>query len=127
VQQGKDNLYIPDGMSSAAAHFAKNLYDNEVSYTCVPDGGSLRIGLRARVANSAYWVCFDNFRLFYYGSIPLDVVTGIDSQPLAEGKRAETTAIYNLNGQKVSTSQHLNTSSLPKGIYIVNGKKVVVK
>ena len=54
-------------------------------------------------------------------------MTGIDSQPIAEEKRAEATAIYNLNGQKVSTSQHLNTSSLPKGIYIVNGKKVVVK
>lgn len=32
--------------------------------------------------------------------------------------------IYNINGQKMSTTK---TSDLPKGLYIVNGKKIIVK
>ena len=34
---------------------------------------------------------------------------------------------YDLNGRKVSTIQPFNLSSLPKGVYISNGRKVVVK
>ena len=127
VGDDSETLYIPNDMHSASAYFARGYYESEVATELKEDDSQLKIGIRSRTSSSYYWSCFDNFRLFYYGSIPLDVVTGIDSQPLAEEKRAEVTAIYNLNGQKVSTSQHLNTSSLPKGIYIVNGKKVVVK
>ena len=36
-------------------------------------------------------------------------------------------AIYDLSGRRVSTSQHLNTSTPAKGIYIKAGKKFVVK
>lgn len=125
VQQGKDNLYIPDGMSSAAAHFAKNLYDNEVSYTCVPDGGSLRIGLRARVANSAYWVCFDNFRLYFYGGGTPDIPTDIDT--LLAGEPTEgiptDTPVYDLQGRRIVDT----LEGLPRGIYIVGGRKVLKK
>ena len=56
-----------------------------------------------------------------------DDTTNIDS--INAGNGASTVsryadAVYNLNGQKVAGGG--NTSHLPAGIYIVNGKKVVV-
>ena len=33
--------------------------------------------------------------------------------------------IFDLSGRRVSASEHLNLSTLPKGIYIVNGKKII--
>ena len=88
------------------------------------DGSKLKIGIRCKNGNSSYWSIFDNFRLYYYGSIPLDVVTGIEVQPISERKEVDATAIYDLSGRKVSSSA---TSVLPKGIYIQNGRKFVVK
>ena len=45
------------------------------------------------------------------------------SAPTADGTgRAATDAVYNLNGQKVGT--RAQWESLPRGIYIVNGKKI---
>ena len=41
----------------------------------------------------------------------------------AEGTRME--GVYNLNGQKVSDGD--STDNLPKGIYVVGGRKVVVR
>lgn len=38
----------------------------------------------------------------------------------------ENTDIYSINGIKVRTNRH-NNNDLPKGIYIINGKKVVMK
>ena len=47
--------------------------------------------------------------------------TGIEVMPQRES--GEAASIYNLAGQKITKGQ----SSLSKGIYIVNGKKVIVK
>ena len=40
---------------------------------------------------------------------------------------SENAAIYDLSGRRISTSKLLNGSALPKGIYIMNGKKVVIR
>ena len=48
--------------------------------------------------------------------------TGISRSTTAEA-RPMVSRVYNLNGQYVGAS----LSGLPKGIYIVNGRKVVVK
>ena len=46
------------------------------------------------------------------------IVTEMPGENTVEG-------IYNINGQKVASDKSLN--DLPKGIYIVNGKKYIVK
>ena len=51
--------------------------------------------------------------------------TGINGVVSASGE-AKSSAIYTLDGRKVATSSY-GKVKLPKGIYIVNGKKVVVK
>ena len=56
-------------------------------------------------------------------------ITGIDGLVTEgfeqEGQKAFDGNVYNMNGQKVGSNA--NTEGLPKGIYIVNGKKTVVK
>ena len=48
-----------------------------------------------------------------------DVPTGIETVKTAEAIDLNNAVIYNLNGQRVEKAQ--------KGLYIINGKKVVVK
>ena len=52
------------------------------------------------------------------------ITNGI-SDITADGENTNVTGVYNLNGQKVSDGT--TTDNLPKGIYIVNGKKHVVR
>ena len=65
-----------------------------------------------------------------------DIVT--DGIPVTVVNRNSSNATYDLSGRKISTSQHLNLSArpiwtlssertLPKGVYIQNGHKFVVK
>ncbi|MCH4148018.1 MAG: hypothetical protein LKF33_06285 [Prevotella sp.] len=52
-------------------------------------------------------------------------VTGIDKIEIIAGNENKVVGVYNLNGQKVSSTNSLE--GLAKGLYIVNGKKYIVK
>lgn len=54
-----------------------------------------------------------------------DITNGISGITVEGENNVNATGIYNLNGQKVSDGT--TTDNLPKGIYIVNGKKHVVR
>lgn len=54
-----------------------------------------------------------------------DITNGISGITVEGENNVNATGIYNLNGQKVSDGT--STESLSKGIYIVNGKKYVVR
>ena len=54
-----------------------------------------------------------------------DITNGISDITVEGENNVNATGIYNLNGQKVSDGT--TTDNLPKGIYIVNGKKYVVR
>ena len=58
-----------------------------------------------------------------------DTATAVKSIDNEEAIDNERKGIYDLTGRRVSTSSphHSTASSLQKGIYIVNGKKVVFK
>lgn len=56
----------------------------------------------------------------------VEETTAIDGVTADEMVKAATAGVYNLNGQLVSNNA-TKTGSLPKGLYIVNGKKVVVR
>jgi hypothetical protein len=53
-------------------------------------------------------------------------VTGIAGLTIDNGAQTATQKVFNLNGQMVK-SNSTSLENLPKGIYIVNGKKYVVR
>ena len=60
------------------------------------------------------------FNIFVTTAAGIHLAT-VDEHPTNNG-------IYNLQGQKVQSSKlKAQSSKLPKGIYIINGKKVVVR
>ncbi|MBR3983327.1 MAG: hypothetical protein IKJ92_00010 [Bacteroidaceae bacterium] len=111
--------YVPNTMASSAAYFTKGYYENSLLFDQTK-AADLKIGIRQTSSASYYWTIFDNFRLYYYGSMSIDDVTSVE-QVVTEGMAP--TAVYNIFGQKVADS----LEGLPSGFYICNGKKILVK
>ena len=106
--------WVPNSMDETATYFAQGYYVNTLD-VWVSDG-TLRIGIRKKEGEYGDWLIFDNFRLTYYGS---QKPAGIDSSTL---NAQPSTEIYDIMGRRV-----LTTDNLKGGIYIVNGKKVILK
>ena len=51
------------------------------------------------------------------------MVTAIDAPTIAKAMKAAAKGVFNLQGQRVAD----DATSLPNGIYIVNGQKVMKK
>lgn len=117
-------MYIPNNMQAASIYFAKGLYENRLPCTVETDGASLKLGIRSSIMNSSYWCIFDNFRLYYYGSTNIDILTSIQTLPTATDRQRRK-GIYSLDGRLIKTDA-ANTSGIQPGIYIINGKKVVI-
>ncbi len=118
--------YIPNSMHGASCAFDAGLYQNNITTTSQLANGSLKIGLRCTTSDSGYWTCFRNFHLYYYGKLSADTVTGIDNTgttDTAETRPQDVTRAYNLQGQQIGNS----TQNLPNGIYIIGGKKTVIR
>ena len=63
---------------------------------------------------------------FFIDGVEEDMVTGIDNIVTEESNNEIMGTVYNLNGQVVRAGATL-LEGLPKGIYIVNNKKYIVK
>ena len=127
VAVGSPTRYIPNTIASAAAYLQYSTYENEVITTLAECGDDLRIGVKCSSASTGYWTIFDDFRLYYYGTMTYDTVNDIDLIEIDEqtgiGEQEYSTKVYNLQGVKVAET----LDGLPQGIYIVNKKKVIVK
>lgn len=89
--------------------FNENTYQNATLY--VPEGSKTLYWLHP------YWEKFIN--------IQEEVMSDIATITFAEIKKeAKNGTIYTLDGQKYTIT---NISDLPNGIYIINGKKVIIK
>lgn len=121
---GSPVKYIPNDMQSASLYFAKGMYENGVLHTLAADG-NLRVGVRSNTMSSYYWVIFDDFRLYYYGSMDKDFV-GVKSVQDAGGVSAapKDAAVYTIGGTKVADGTQ-SLRSLGSGVYIINGRKYV--
>ncbi len=118
--------YVPNTQTEASAYIKAGLYAVEPQRVAVLDG-TMRIGIRKTRAVSNDWTLFDNFRLTYLGS---DLRTGLATVPAAiHGQpSADQSAVCTLSGQKVSGSGGKHPGgTLPRGIYIARGRKLVVR
>lgn len=125
-----NGLYVPHSMEGSSKYFAQNIYDNSVSVENEVSGGSLKAGLKCTYAPSYYWTIFDNFRLYFYGKKHEDGIQEMDNGQCIMYNGAG--ALFDLQGRKVgltpnpSPKRAGSASGLRPGIYIQNGKKVVV-
>ena len=120
-QYGTANYYnYPDNVTQANQAFnTYGLYNNKVE-TSVTDG-TLVIGLYKTEYIDSDWCCFDNFTLTYLGP-----TTGVQTMENGE-RRTEHSQVYDLQGRKLNAPLSVIHSKLPKGVYIVNGKKISIK
>ena len=109
---GKTDSNNPDNTGQAIAKFNEGKYMNEV-YTYVGEDGTLTLIVCKPSHVGGNWIVFNNFTLTRYAQ---GDATGIESSvPEAQGSQL----IYDLTGRRVEKAT--------KGIYIVNGRKVVIK
>ena len=101
---------IGSNMSNMSTAFANGKYQVDPIFFEVTDG---RITIGARGTRIDTWCTWDNFRLTYYGKNTTVGISEVQTRAKTDQR------IFNLNGQQVERT--------PKGLYICNGKKVIVK
>ena len=107
-----DGTYVPCVMKATAKYFSNGFYDSSVDAELTTSNGTLRLGIKCTKSQTWYWSIFDHFRLYFFGQKQTPV--GITEIP---NLQHPTSNIYDLQGRR-----HKGVS---KGIYIINGKKVV--
>ena len=129
---GEEVFYIPNTVASACRAFENEMYQNFLLFEVKEGQESVTIGVRkehngnvkadaeAGIEAVQYgdWTLVDTWTLKYLGKTapaadPTTDIQGVDFEAPA------APVIYNLAGQRVVKAQ--------KGIYIVSGRKVVVK
>ena len=122
-----DGKYVPNNMEGAEKYFAAGLYDSHVTAR-LSKKGKLKLGIKCTSAPDFYWTMFDSFRLYFHGNNA--AIVGVEGIHNAEFTiHNEAGAVYDLSGRKIMVNGQWSmvNGKLPKGIYIVNGKKVLVK
>lgn len=113
----------PNGVSGANTAFNtdKNYGGNEVVLE-LKEAGDIRLGVKKTVAVDSDWNCFDNFSLSFKSNKGTGINSTISS-PKARVNVYSASGLLLKKGVKAASA----TKSLPSGVYIVGGKKVVVK
>lgn len=119
-----DGTYVPITMNGAAAYFAKGLYDSSVTAEQTTANASMKMGIRGTKTASYYWSIFDNFRLLFFGQNRS--LLGVEQPAIVQRQQDESTVVYDLQGRRIQRSTfNIQHSTLRKGLYIVDGKKVI--
>ncbi len=114
------NLYVPNNAAAAKVWFADSCYQNRLPLN-LASPSTIKIGIRSTKTGDSWWTCYEGFGLHFYG--PFDTTTGIND-PMDFSNLNET--IFDLSGRKLPILP-LHKDTLPKGIYIINGKKMLVR
>lgn len=137
VVNNDTTYYMPNDMQAASKYFKRKLYENVLTMQ-LRRVKELKLGIRNGSLGEKYWTVFDNFRLYYFGDIPIEDVQNAGDIQIPENEQDNIeevvmeegtiwpVGVYSITGQCV----RYNTNSLdglPAGLYIVDGKKVIVK
>lgn len=107
-------LYVPSNTRTASYYFNNDLYTNALSFSnTTASGTTVKMGIKCLTAKADYWTCFRNFKLYFHGNPETTIINNIETSDTKD-------KIYDLSGRKVSSIQ-----SLSRGVYIINGKKVM--
>ena len=124
---GSPVRYIPNDMQAASRYFKQGLYENVVTFQN-RRVQALTLGIRSEIRGSLFWTIFDNFRLYYYGSMnKSDVENGEVSIVTPDVDDSTLPCdVYSITGKCVRMNA-TSLEGLPSGLYIVGGKKMIVK
>ena len=124
---GTPTRYIPNDMQAASRYFKEGLYENALTMQN-RRVQALTLGIRSESRGSMFWTVFDNFRLYYYGAMSKnDVESEIEEVIVSDTNESIWPCpVYNITGQCVRYNA-TSLEGLPTGLYIVGGKKVIVK
>ena len=114
--------YIPNDMLSASEYFANGLYENNVSARVETENASLKLGIRCTFSDNMYWSIFDNFRLYYFGNMPFEEVMPVKKIQMQTQRVSDR--VFTIDGRSINMHGK-GVESLPHGVYIIGGKKVV--
>lgn len=114
--------YIPNDMLSASEYFANGLYENNVSARVETENASLKLGIRCTFSDNMYWSIFDNFRLYYFGNMPFEEVMPV--KKIQMQTQSVSDRVFTIDGRAINMHGK-EVESLPHGVYIIGGKKVV--
>ncbi len=116
ITLGEFPVYIPNNMEAANAYIGFGYYsDNRLQFQVKEDGKAV-IGIRKSEHIDGDWTIFTNWQLYYLGKSS----TGVESISATDnGQLTKSNAIYDLSGRRIS--------KLTRGLYISNGRKVIVK
>ena len=123
VQKRKDGTY----RVVCASMMNDELSDGDVLHLQVKITGAVNIDHEAVVSNV---VLTDQNAARYEASSVKAALNTDNATLIAEELRVngeESSNIYDLSGRKINSQSSIFNSQLPKGLYIVNGKKTVVK
>ena len=110
----------PDNVSTANQAFMDGYYRQTMEFT-LEETADLRIGLRNFTPTVYDWACVDNFSLIYIK----DDGTGIKA--INNGQLTIDNGIYDLQGRLIAPrTSYIVHRTLPKGVYIMNGKVIVI-
>lgn len=114
--------YIPNDMLSASEYFANGLYENNVSARVETENSSLKLGVRCTFSDNMYWSIFDNFRLYYFGNMPFEEVMPV--KKIQVQTQSVSDRVFTIDGRAINMHGK-GVESLPHGVYIIGGKKIV--
>ena len=120
----KGNMYHLDGSKPGNTYTYD--YDNHVD-VATPNSGYTVWGTYCYLYGDKTQTASNAKNLTFGIEDEFGDITAIDIEGMevAHSQAIEDNSVYTLNGQKIGGQGNLN--SLSKGIYIVNGKKYVVK
>lgn len=126
VSEEGETYQYPDGIVQATNFFRSGLYRTHITLL-KDDDLDFPIGMaKDEQGEEGDWAVIDNFRLTYYGNnttideVEEKVTTGVNAVRELPAVRVADNTIYNMQGIRV-------TNVSKPGLYIINGKKVVVK
>mgnify|MGYP004447107749 FL=1 len=114
-----DKYKVAEQLMSADNFFKAGYYKNSITLK-VGEDGVLRLGIKKVNAVGQDWVVVDNFSLIYLGGASTAETSGDDATAIASVETEAQKAIYTITGVRVN-------KALKSGLYIINGKKVLVK
>lgn len=107
----------PDNLKQASAALNDaNAYAPVSVNIDINEGQTLRIGIRKQPIVSADWAAYDHFQLFYVKSTT--DVEDVNSDHSSD-------SIFDLQGRIIRKNP--NSTTMPKGLYIINRNKMIIK